>query len=328
MPPWRRQMWRVQPKPRLGALFIQSFVRLLFCFNVKDLEMNFIQSFNTACFQNNSVNIKAKSADRMYMLNSLYRIDFCGIQELSIKVTCGKHHQEIRSMEMNNNFVSTAVIGRFNPSILTPEFLKDKCGMDIGDGKYVTPKDIPVAREILFEEKGISFYVDLDRLQIKENRITDLAGVVGPEYLGKYVTKLEYTPIFACGLNFNFEIQLQEEEKKRFALLLNDEEKLFEICKIDKFELETKKHYNKDATVHNVLWILTFFIEDGLKSSVRINLIKSDNIYELNHNIEVIELEKNKENIKLITERLDQNVRYHENIIENLFREVINASSL
>jgi hypothetical protein len=41
-------------------------------------------------------------------------------------------------MDIKLNFVSTVVIGRFNPGILTTEFLKYECGIDLGEWKRGT----------------------------------------------------------------------------------------------------------------------------------------------------------------------------------------------
>ena len=63
-------------------------------------------------------------------------------------------------MEINNTFVSTVVIGRFNPSILTPEFLKSQCNIDVGEVDHFTPIDVPVAKEFKAKEKNLSFYAE------------------------------------------------------------------------------------------------------------------------------------------------------------------------
>jgi len=227
-------------------------------------------------------------------------------------------------MDVKLNFVSTVVIGRFNPGILTTEFLKNECGIDLGEGSIIGPGDLPVYKEILFKEKGIGFRVDLERLVIKEDKITKLVKVLGPQFLLIYLDKLHYTPVFACGMNFNLTLELQEEEKKAFGEFLNDDSHLFDLFKIDDFRLETDRNYNKSGSVLNSLWNITFAIKEELNHTIRIRLAKSDNIYELNHNIEAPNLGKNRENIKFITEGLDQNIKYNKDIMDKLFKGVKN----
>jgi hypothetical protein len=227
-------------------------------------------------------------------------------------------------MDVKLNFVSTVVIGRFNPGILTMEFLKKECGIDLGEGSIIGPGDLPVHKEIIFKEKNIHFRVDLERLVIKEDKITKLVKVFGPQFLRIYLDRLHYTPVFACGMNFNLTVELQEQEKKAFGEFLNDDRRLFNLFKIDDFRLETDRKYNKSGSVLNSLWNITFAIREELNHTIRIRLAKSDNIYELNHNIEAPNLKENIENIKFITEGLDQNIKYHNDIMDKLFKGVKN----
>jgi len=227
-------------------------------------------------------------------------------------------------MDVKLNFVSTVVIGRFNPGILTTEFLKHECGIDLGEGSIIGPGDLPVYKEILFKEKSISFRVDLERLVIKEDKITELMKFLGPQFLLIYLEKLPHTPVFACGMNFNLTLELKEQEKKAFGEFLTDDRHLFNLFKIDDFRLETDRKYNKSGSVLNSLWNITFAIKEELNHTIRIRLAKSDNIYELNHNIEAPNLKENRENIKFITEGLDQNIKYNKDIMDKFLKGVKN----
>lgn len=235
-------------------------------------------------------------------------------------------------MKITNRFVSTVVIGRFNPSILTPEFLKSECDIDLGEAKYTVPEDVPIERSIEYEEKGVSFLASLDRFQVMESKFAQLNAIIGPQLTMKYLDRLQYTPIHACGINFNFGVELKKEEEKGISNFLNNEEKFFEVFEIDGYEIETKKYRSKDGTVSNYLWTLTFLIKNGLKSSLGIRLmepiIEPNRLYELNHNLEVTDLKQNRENIKLITENVEQNIGYHQNIMDKFLKELSYAPNI
>ena len=228
-------------------------------------------------------------------------------------------------MEIKNSFVSTIVIGRFNPSILTPEFLKNQCNIDVGEVDYTTPKDVPVARELKIKEKNLSFFADLDRFQIKEFEVPDLSKVVGPEFVGRYLERLQYTPIFVCGINFNDIIVLEEDEIEAVNKFINNEKVFFKLFETDRFRLESRKEHNIDGSVVNHLWVLTFSMKDGLKTSIRLGLVKDENVYEINHNIEIPTLQKNREKIKLITENYENNLNYHNEIMKKFLEGLTNA---
>lgn len=228
-------------------------------------------------------------------------------------------------MKIRNTFVSTIVIGRFNPSILTPEFLRSQCDIELGEVEYITSKDMPVLTEFKWEERGISFFADLERFQMKETGVTDLREARGPEIVTKYLKKLEYTPIFACGINFNYLVVLTSEEVSSFNQYLNNEANFSQLCQTKEFQLETRKKYREDGPVINQLWMLTFYIKEGLKCALKLGLVKSDNAYEFNHNFEVPELRDNRENLQFITEELQKNVEYHEQMKEKLFGRFSNV---
>lgn len=227
-------------------------------------------------------------------------------------------------MEIKNTFVSTVVIGRFNPSILTPEFLKSQCNIDVGEVDHIKPMDVPVTKEFKAKGKNLSFYADLDRFQINELEVADLSKVVGPEFAGRYLDRLQYTPIFSCGINFNDIMKLRENEIGIVNRFLNNEKGFFKLFETDKFRLESRKDHDIDGSVVNHLWILTFSMKDGLKTSIRLGLVKAENTYEINHNIEVPNLQESRENIKLIIENYENNLIYHNQIMKRFLEGLTN----
>lgn len=228
-------------------------------------------------------------------------------------------------MDLKLNFVSTVVIGRFNPSILTVEFLKNECGIEIGEGKTVSPVQVPIAREIHFREKGTQFLADLERFQVRESEISDIAEARSPEFVKIYLEKLPYTPIVACGVNFAYTIHLEEADKKGFQTFLSNEVVLFDLFQIDSYDLDTERSHVNSKDTFTSLWNLNFEIKEGLKSNIRIRLLEGDNVYEMNHNIEAPNLDKDKEHLALITDNLHENITYHKDIIDKFFKGVKDA---
>ena len=228
-------------------------------------------------------------------------------------------------MDLELNFVSTVVIGRFNPSILTIEFLKNECGIEIGEGKTVSPVQVPIAREIHFREKGTQFSADLERFQVRESEISDIAEACSPEFVKIYLNKLPYTPIVACGINFAYITRLKEADKKGFQAFLANEVVLFDLFQIDSFSLDTERSHINTKDTFTSLWNLNFEIKECLKSAIRIRLFEGDNVYEINHNIEAPNLYKDKECLALITDNLHENITYHNDIIDKFLKGVKDA---
>ena len=101
--------------------------------------------------------------------------------------------------KLSDNFFSVVVVGAFNPTILTKEFLKENCGFRF-EGTLKAERN-PIQSSI--EEENTKFWAGLDKFQViarsyDVRRIEVLCGTVL-----QYLNVLAYTPISALGLNFN-----------------------------------------------------------------------------------------------------------------------------
>ncbi len=97
------------------------------------------------------------------------------------------------------NFVNTVVIGKFNPAILTSEFISTRCHMDFGN-----PLREQRAPQNLFSEiayQAITWFMDLQRFQVQEVGLSGLEDFNSPEYVRRYLELLPYTPINMAGIN-------------------------------------------------------------------------------------------------------------------------------
>ncbi len=197
--------------------------------------------------------------------------------------------------------------------------------MDTGEGKFVTPPDLPFPREISFKEGNLNFLIDLDRLQIRENNLVKLESCSSSEYTKLYFDKLPHTPVFTAGVNFNFTAELEEKEKIEFYKILNKEKGIYQRFSIEDFILKTSRKYTKDKQVINQIWELVIAVETNCSSTIRI--AEKEDVFVINNNFQVSDLQNRKEKIKLITEGYDERLLYHRQLIENLFKGLENGST-
>jgi hypothetical protein len=211
------------------------------------------------------------------------------------------------------NFVSVVVLGRFNPGILTPDFLTKVCSMPLSKPQYLIPPEMPFPREIRFSE-NISFLIDLERLQIAEHEVKNIQDVSVAKYAKLYLEKLPYTPISTAGVNFNFSLRFDEQnEKEQLCGLIQNESNLFSKFDIREYNLKVEKVCSQSRPNIYNYWIMTFQTDEGFYSSLRINFNKR-NVIELNHNAEVKNLNEKPEQINLLLGNYNNVVKYHESI--------------
>ncbi|MBI4776686.1 MAG: hypothetical protein HY788_21325 [Deltaproteobacteria bacterium] len=121
-------------------------------------------------------------------------------------------------MTISSNFlalhwVNVVILAEFhNPSILNPDFLK---------GKKVVPQDWQVAENLITPAfasvkfvAGVSFFVDRERLEIKQECGGDfLENYYIYDLASKYVKLLPYVRYTTMGLNWQVSIEKEEPEK-------------------------------------------------------------------------------------------------------------------
>lgn len=196
------------------------------------------------------------------------------------------------SMKVQNNFVNVVTLGNFNPAILKSSFLVDVCQINLG-----TPTKeniIPIQSQIDF--KNISFLACLDRFIVTDTNNSDFSKSEIPVYLGKYLSKLPYTPISACGINFNIDIS-EVDEKKLQSILTADRTKLIKMLNVDEVVIGIASRCKLDNTQENFNLNLGYTIKEN-NSLFRITIEKISKLaYRLNYNYEIRGLEKKPENV-------------------------------
>jgi hypothetical protein len=190
-------------------------------------------------------------------------------------------------MEVKNNFMSVVSLGCFNPAILTPDFLKDYCGFTAHSAP--TGRTTPIATGL--DYGSISFFVDLERFQIKHSDINDFqdSGVVA--IMMKYLAVLEHTPLHAIGVNLNYEISgmhvanvLQGLQKRRKAV--SEFLGLSESTTVYKF-------HSKGSELDQLVELDTSGPVD-LDVVERLNVLIKDDSMQVNYNHEIRNLTKNR----------------------------------
>jgi hypothetical protein len=201
---------------------------------------------------------------------------------------------------MINDYINLVVLGNFNPSILTHNFLTAVCGFDLGSKPTEKNLPLPVVASLSYGE--ISFFADLGRLQITEKNCRNPKKSKLPTYLKTYLNKLPHTPITKCGANFNCNIEVREKKLKDIEQKLQKDRQYF--CKaLDVAEIQLEVIFDINDKAETVKrWILRTTAQSG-ESSTTMNLqrledlkIKIDFNYEIN-------LEQNRdEGIRKITD--------------------------
>jgi len=181
-------------------------------------------------------------------------------------------------MKIHNNYVSIVVLGNFNPSILTPNFMINYC--DFPKGIELKRGDTTVVVSSL-DYGDIAFIAELERFQAIERNIEDTRNIRILKYLINYFEILKYTPINILGVNFNTTI---EKVKQAVFNTLDKSDKIKDFFDIE--ELNYSKTINLGvASTTNLSWKLTYNTADGYKTRTVINL-KNNNLI-INKNFEI-----------------------------------------
>lgn len=113
---------------------------------------------------------------------------------------------------MTNNYINVVVLGNFNPSILTHDFLVTECGFDLGGKPIKENPPMPVVASLDYD--SFSFFADLGRLQITEKECENPKRSKLPNYLDTYLKKLPHTPITKCVSQFQLQCRYSRNKIK------------------------------------------------------------------------------------------------------------------
>jgi len=198
-------------------------------------------------------------------------------------------------MKVKPNFKSVVVIGGFNPTILTPDFLKDVCKFSSSH----EPVGMTTAVQTEIKYGNTLFLLELNRFQIIVKEVEDFDPIFPLDLLLRYLSILQYTPITLFGMNLNYTLSDVDLASLRM--------KLADPCKaanwlgtdVASVLLSASRRGEEGLLINEVT--LVHPIDGGLTNSVKMTF-ETDNIV-INNNFEAGQLEAQRERIGTISER-------------------------
>lgn len=214
-------------------------------------------------------------------------------------------------MNIKNNFISIICLGNFNPSILTSKFLSEVCKFEFKE----KPKGqaTPVIANI--EYGNLQFIVELEKLQILERDVSNFYDSKIIDYFEKYLTTLEHTPVFVCGINLNTTIT--EFNIENINKNLKSRDKIFNILETKKIIMDKKEIMGKDKVGS---WIVyNFEYPRGDNTIFHLNFRKKDTVITMNFNYEIRGLREDRTRVKKIGQYFKNLIQKNEKILASFF---------
>ena len=205
-------------------------------------------------------------------------------------------------IDYKNDYINLVVLGNFNPSILTHDFLIKECGFDFGNKPPSKSPPVPVVASLDYDK--ISFFADLGRFQITEKNCKEPKLSQLPVYLNTYLERLPYTPITKCGANFGYELTTEKARLENIERWLkNDRNKFCETLQLKTLDLEVCFAID-DKQEKIKSWTLRTKISEYEASTImKVAYISgADNTMKIDFNYEVADLDKDKELLKNVTD--------------------------
>jgi hypothetical protein len=213
-------------------------------------------------------------------------------------------------MEFTANFKSLVLIGGFNPSILTPDFLEKYCGFTRPEKPE--GQSTPVMAQIVFSD--IMFLAELNRFQVVTRNLKDFRDRFPLDVMIKYLEVLRYTPLDMFGINLNY--CMKGVNVGALSDLIRDPFRLEETIGVAPMlaALETGRGPEGRLEVKNST--ITFMLGDGIKNSVRLDFAP-DGIT-VNNNFEVNGLKEDRERVRLLEAKYPELVTSNEGLIARI----------
>lgn len=220
-------------------------------------------------------------------------------------------------IDYKNDYINLVVLGSFNPSILTHDFLVKECEFALGNEPSSKIPNVPVIASLDYD--NITFFADLGRLQITEKNCKDLKSSRLPIYLNTYLQKLPYTPITKCGANFSYNLTVENTRLENIEQWLrNDRNKFCESLQLKTVDLEVCFVVDdKQEKIKN--WVLRTKTEQYCASTmIKVSNIDGNGI-KVDFNYEVGNLDKDKELIASVTTNYTKVVDLFKHQVEKIF---------
>ncbi len=213
-------------------------------------------------------------------------------------------------MSTSFNFKSIVVIGSFNPTILTPDFLLGCCEFK-SDHKPVG-RTTPVASEIVYG--STHFLVELGKFQITESHPGSFEDTFPNETAVRYLDTLRYTPLQLAGLNFNTSLAVQS--LPRVREVIGDIWSIGEKLDIDILNATVIARRPNGHGLIATEATLVHMLDADLKNQIRV--ITEDEKVVVNNNFEIGHLEEDRDRLKILFDKYSDIVRYNTELLKKI----------
>lgn len=215
--------------------------------------------------------------------------------------------------EMIPNFSSVVVVGAFNPTILTKNFVQSECDLKVDSDKE--PANTPIMSQL--EASGMSILAELDKLQvvIKEYDTKQIEFMC--QFVLRYLAVLAYTPISALGINFNY--TLSGIDGKTLTYRFHEYLRDYFLGGRKEIELASNLKY---FTPEKALFRggeVRCSLNDDVQMRVNVNNLGSNLI--LNFNYELPNLRENRDKVKSLPALLPTILKSRTTLVGDLFNK-------
>lgn len=213
-------------------------------------------------------------------------------------------------MKLVVNFKSVVILGGFNPNILSPSFLHDRC--QFRSSQDPKGQTTPVVSELVFGHT--QFLMELSKFQVMVKDIDNFSELFPLDIAIKYLEVLEYTPLQMLGVNFSYE--MSELQTKAISDALKNPGKIGAVLGMDpdSITLGLIKRSSSEFAVKE--FSLAHQIDTDIKNSVRITV--NENSVSINNNFEVNRLDESRNRLKIIAERYEEIVELDRTLVNTI----------
>ena len=205
-------------------------------------------------------------------------------------------------MKIDYNFITLVALGSFNPAIVSPNFLNTVCELNLGEPDDQSPPDIPVIRHLKFQ--NLKFTVEMNRLQIMETGIANIAETRVLSIFNVYYAKLPYTPLKAVGVNINCDLLAEIETKiETLTKKVSNPSTYLDFFATNKINVTESSLKTKTAKI----WMSSNYNIENVHGLTRsINVTQKKDFVNLNYNYEAGAVDKHKSNLSLLLDGYEQ----------------------
>jgi hypothetical protein len=218
-------------------------------------------------------------------------------------------------MKVKPNFKSVVVIGGFNPTILTPDFLKDVCKFNSSH----EPLGMTTAVQTEIKYGNTIFLMELNRFQIIVKEVENFDPLFPLDLMLLYLNVLQYTPITLLGVNLNY--TLSDVDLAALRMKLTDPYKAATWLGTDVTSvlLSASRQGAEGLLINEVT--LVHPIDGDLTNSVKITFGTNDIV--INNNFEAGQLEDYRERNGIVADKYAELLGMNANLMNSIAGGVV-----